>query len=72
VGEPFDIREWARQRNVSLPADNADVRDEVVSLFRRGLTPERIAAYVEQLQSRQGRTSRRSADDAERTYSGSA
>jgi hypothetical protein len=72
VGEPFDIRDWASQRNVSLPADDADVRDELVRLFRRGLTPKRVAAYAESLRLRQGRTSRRSADDAERTYSGSA
>ena len=72
MAEDFDIREWARRHSVTLPAENADVRDELASLFRRRLTPEWIATYAEQPQSRQGRTSRRSADGAERSAQGSA
>jgi hypothetical protein len=54
----FDVREWAHQHNVTLPVNDPDVRAQLTTLFRRDLTPARIATYVGSRQSRPDRTSR--------------
>ena len=46
----FDIRAWMREHNVALPVDDPDVRTEVITLLRRDLTPELLAAYAERRQ----------------------
>jgi hypothetical protein len=42
----FDIREWMRNHNVTLPANDPGVRKEISALLRRDLN-ERLAAYAE-------------------------
>jgi hypothetical protein len=59
----FDIREWMRENNVTLPVNDPVVRAEVVKLLRRDLTAERLAAYAESRQRNQGRTVHRNADE---------
>jgi hypothetical protein len=50
---PFDIREWMRAHNVTLPVNDPAVRKEISALLRRDLN-ERLAAYAERSRQNQG------------------
>jgi hypothetical protein len=49
---PFDIREWMRKHNLSLPVNDPAVRKEISALLRRDLN-ERLAAYAERSRQNQ-------------------
>jgi hypothetical protein len=67
----FDIREWMRKHNVTLPANDPAVRKEISALLRRDLN-ERLAVYAERFRQNQGRTLRGNAGEPECSDSVSA
>ena len=67
----FDIREWMRKHNVTLPANDPAARKEISALLRRDLN-ERLAVYAERFRQNQGRTLRGNASEPECSGSVSA
>ena len=61
----FNIRDWMREYNVTLPVNDPAVREEIAKLLRRDLS-ERFAASEGQPQPNQGRTEHRNTDAPER------
>lgn len=64
----FDIREWMRKRNVTLPVNDPAVRKEIAALLRRDINA-RLAAYAERSRQSQDQSVRRNQDAPERTES---
>jgi hypothetical protein len=67
----FDIRDWMRRHNVTLPVNDPAVRKEISALLRRDLN-ERLGAYAEQSRQNRDQSARRNQDAPERTESASA
>jgi hypothetical protein len=67
----FDIRDWMRRHNVTLPVNDPAVRKEISALLRRDLN-ERLGAYAEQSRQNRDQSVRRNQDAPERTESASA
>jgi hypothetical protein len=67
----FDIREWMRKHNVTLPVNDHAVRKEISALLRRDIS-ERLAAYAERSRQNQGQSVRQNPDAPECSDSVSA